>query len=343
MSTADNTIRILTGPDVAGLLRHRRRELVDVIRTAYESHERGLTVLPHSSFLRFPSSNNRIIALPALLTDDASLAGIKWIASFPSNIAAGIERASAAMVLNSTENGRPYCFMEGSVVSAMRTAASAALAALTIGPSNPDILSVIGCGLINYETCRFLTEIVPSIRAIYLYDVAPERAAIFAGRLGADWEGEIVTLDSVDAALEAARLISIATTAVTPYIGSANLQPAATVLHISLRDLSPQFIRHAVNVVDDRSHVEREGTSIDLAARDGLGGSAVFCTLGALLNNATVLPDNEAPVVFSPFGLGVLDIAVANYAYEMASGQNIGLLLPDFAPRPWHAPESSRM
>src|SRR5215469_13859556 len=111
---------VLKGPQIQSLLLGQELKLLDVVRRAYQLHDTGSeTSLPQSVFLRFPgTSENRIIALPAYLGGEFSIAGVKWISSFPSNIAVGMDRASGVLVLSSARTGTPVALLEGSVISA---------------------------------------------------------------------------------------------------------------------------------------------------------------------------------------------------------------------------------
>ncbi|HEY6331114.1 MAG TPA: 2,3-diaminopropionate biosynthesis protein SbnB, partial [Blastocatellia bacterium] len=213
---------ILTGSDIEQLLLGREQELLQTVRGAYEAHARKHTSVPHSVFLRFPDdARSRIIALPAYLGEDFQVAGIKWVSSFPGNLSRGLDRASAVMLLNSTLTGRPEAMMEASIINAKRTAASAALAAEHL-IQNRQIhrAGIVGCGPINFETVRFLTAVLPSLRALLIYDTDTQRAKQF--KLACEQFAEDIQIASeLQTVLHGSQLVSFATTAGVPYVTSA--------------------------------------------------------------------------------------------------------------------------
>ena len=128
------------------------------METAYRLHAAGEAVNPDSYFLRFPDKPNaRIIALPAHLGGAVQKSGIKWISSFPDNREHNLARASAVLILNDAGTGYPVACIESGLISATRTAASAALAAEHLSPTPFEgTLSVVGTGIIARTTIEWL-------------------------------------------------------------------------------------------------------------------------------------------------------------------------------------------
>jgi N-[(2S)-2-amino-2-carboxyethyl]-L-glutamate dehydrogenase len=337
----EDELLILTGQDVLSVLENREEEIMRAVRLAYEAHGKGLDDLPHSVFLRFPNEpKNRIIALPAYLGDEFHRAGLKWIASFPGNKSRGLDRASAVIILNSAETGRPQAILEGSIISAKRTAASAALAARHLhGDNHPTAVSLIGCGLINFEIVRFLLKVFPEIKRLTLFDTNQAHARRFGQKCSESF-GEVrfeVAAD-MEAAFSGASLVSLATTASAPHIDE--LPPHAdkrTILHVSLRDLAPKVILSGDNVVDDVDHVCRAGTSLHLTEQLVGNRDFIRCTIAdILLNRATAqVAGDNGTTIFSPFGLGVLDLAVSALVLELASGGENRAVVKTFFPASW--------
>jgi len=267
------------------------------------------------------------------------VAGVKWVSSFPDNLASGLDRASAVVVLNSMSNGRPETILEGSIISAKRTAASAALAAQVLSQNEKvSELGLIGCGLINFEIARFTLAALPAITRFTVFDLDPARAEQFAEKCRTEFSGvQVTTAPDVETVLKSLPLIALATTAVKPHIADLSIcRAGATLLHISLRDLSPEAILSCDNIADDIDHVCRAQTSIHLAEQLVGNRDFVRCNLADILvGDAASRRDAESVAVFSPFGLGILDLAVSTLVRRLARQGGLGTVIPSFLPDSW--------
>ena len=341
-------ILLLKGNEINNLFKNRDREILAAIELAYQIHAKGDSCLPHSSFLRFPNNDkDRIIALPAYVGGEIDTVGIKWIASFPDNISLGMERASATLILNSTQTGHIKAIMESSIISAKRTAASAAIGAKQLkGQQKLSVLGLIGTGLINFEIFRFLLKTCPEIETVIVYDLSQERAEQFKEKCHqVSKETKITIVTESSTVLKNSSIISFATTATKPHIlDLSQCQKGTIILHISLRDLSPEIILAADNIVDDIDHASRAQTSIHLAELATGNRDFIRTTLGDILNGvAPPKQDDSKLTIFSPFGLGILDLALGQLAYKLAIEQNLGETIESFLPASWLERSESRV
>jgi 2,3-diaminopropionate biosynthesis protein SbnB len=243
------------------------------------------------------------------------------------------------LILNSCETGRPEVILESSVISARRTAASAALAAeVLLEGEVPERIGLIGNGVINLEVARFLVAALPQVRQVsrfLLFDLDPARARGFAARLQEALGPETVVemAASVDEVLEACQLVSFATTAILPHVHNLSAcRPGAVILHLSLRDLAPEAILSCDNIVDDPDHVCRAQTSVHLAEQATGGRGFIRCTLADILQGAEQPRRDHTIAVFSPFGLGILDIAVGQWVASRARAAHLGVHIEAFLP-----------
>ena len=269
--------------------------------------------------------------MPAHLGGSVAKSGIKWISSFPENTAANLARASAVQILNDSTTGYPLACIEASLISATRTAASAALAAEQLSPDRlAGSLCVVGTGVISRTTVEWLKFRGWKFSKIKLYDVNQEEAERFRAWLHDQYDVQADVQDTLEEAVSGSSLIVFATTALEPYVADEKLfAHAPTVLHLSLRDICVQVILSGQNIVDDVDHCLKASTSVHLAEIETGSREFVAGTLVDALEKRFALDFNR-PRIFSPFGLGVLDLAVASFILEAAIASKQAIAVPDF-------------
>lgn len=322
---------VVPGKVVKDILDSSAERIVDLVEDAYLRHDAGKTVNPDSYFLRFPAKPDaRIIALPAAieLSEDHAV-GIKWISSFPGNVAEGIPRASAALILNDYATGYPKALLEAANISAVRTAASAAVAARAFARHvTPDgRVSFIGAGVIARTILRYLVATDYPLHSVEIFDLHAESAQHLARFATEELGLTAKAVGSLAQALTAQTVITT-TTAGTPYIGQL-LRPGQVALNISLRDFQPTVILAAENYFDDVEHCMKANTSPHLAEQATGSRDFVSGTLADVLKGRTQ-PQGRRGLVFSPFGLGVLDLAVGQYVLTAARAQGLTVEIPNF-------------
>ena len=126
----------------------------------------------------------------------------------------------------------------------------------------------------------------------------------------------------------AADTVVFTTTAGEPYV-TTPFKPGQLVLNLSLRDLSPETILAAANIFDDVEHCMKANTSPHLAEQASGGRDFVTGTLAGVITGDVTVPADR-PVVFSPFGLGVLDLAVGHFVHERARAAGTAITVPNF-------------
>ncbi|MFF5301227.1 2,3-diaminopropionate biosynthesis protein SbnB [Streptomyces sp. NPDC013161] len=320
MSIDTPSFSVISGEQVQQALTGRESEIGALVEATYRLHGAGDSVNPPSYFLRFPDRpSSRIIALPASLGGPLRVDGLKWISSFPGNTGSGLPRASAVLILNDPDTGYPYACLESSVISATRTASSAALAAdkLSQGRTRPLRVGFVGTGLIARYIHTHLRATGWEFEETGVYDLSADSAEGFRGyleRSGAP--GRITVHDKAEGLVRSSDLLVFATIAGSPHVHDpAWFDHHPLVLHVSLRDLDPAILLASANFVDDVEHCLKADTSPHLAEQATGGREFIDGTLDDVLTGRVSVPTDRT-VVFSPFGLGVLDLAVGRFVHD---------------------------
>ena len=295
-------------------------------------HHRRETVLPQKSAIYWADgpdneeSHGRIMAMPAYVGGSIGMAGIKWIPSVPKNPARGLPRGIGVILLSDPDTGLPVCFMDGTVISAMRTGAVSGLAARELATPGARVLTLYGAGVQARTQLLALERTLLALGEIRIHDPEVEKTAAFV-REQADGRPPLVACDDPREAARGADVLVGATMARAPYITPDWLEAGMLVLSVSSHDPSVETIAAADLVVTDDLAHETYHASRPLArarAAGSLDDDGVV-PLGAIL--AGDHPGRTSPeerILVSPVGLGIEDVAWATAVFRRAEVLGIG-------------------
>lgn len=308
--------------------------LVKLINSAAAAHALGECAQPIKPYLKFGNERNRIIAMPAYISRPIPAAGLKWIASFPDNIASGLPRAHSVTLVNDPDTGAPTALIKGSLISAIRTAAvSAALlqSLLTAAPRTELEVAVIGMGPIGRMHVQMLNSLFGSSRiaCIRAYDQRDIDVQEWLDGL-TDLTIPVIRSNSWQEAYREADLVFTCTASIERYIDEPP-KPSSLLMHISLRDYSLHTLEGVgAIIVDHWEEVCRADTDIErLHLNHGLEMEHTISLAAALENPQHVFlkTDNGKATLFAPMGLAVFDITIAAHYVSIAESLGIGVML----------------
>lgn len=281
---------------------------------------------PIKPYLRYKNLENRIIAMPAYVGGKFDVAGIKWIASFPSNISKGLSRANSVVVLNKADTGEPIAIINTPLLSVIRTASVSGLIMKYYDKTRKlqnFNLGIIGLGPIGqYHLKMFMDLFGERIDKVFLYDVRP----IDKNFINCKHKNKIIITNNWESAYLDSDVVITCTVSKDRYIDkkpkSGSLQ-----LNVSLRDYKTDILKYLKNtiIVDNWDEVCRENTDIEIMHKEkGLKKEDVKDIIDVVCRDFLKTIEKKKVVMFNPMGMGVFDIAVGQYYYNQAKEKGIG-------------------
>jgi len=142
-------------------------------------------------------------------TSDGDVYGFKYVNGHPKNTRAGLQTVTAFGLLANVGNGYPVLLSEMTVLTALRTAATSAMAARHLAPEGSDTMAMIGAGA-QSEFQSLAMKALVGLKSVRLYDIdaaATEKAARNLAGTGL----EVVRCRSAEESMEGAQIITTCT------------------------------------------------------------------------------------------------------------------------------------
>jgi cysteine synthase A len=334
---ADGNPRLLylSRRDVEAVGGGRSDLYVEALRGALAAHADGRTVQPLKPYLRADADGghiaDRLIAMPAHL-GEPGVSGLKWIGSKHDNpAAAGLERASAVIVLNDPRTNYPIAILEGSLISAWRTASVTCLGMEHLARDGFAAVALVGCGVIGRTHVTALLERFDGIATIDLFDARTEAARDLAALLRARRPDVAVRVaGSAEDAVRAGEVVIACTVTDRPYLPLAWLRPGALLCNVSVMDAGRDvFLGADKVVVDDWEQCTRERKVIHQLVLDGaFSRERLHAELGEIVGGRRPGRERDDEIILlHPMGIAVADVACAAEVYLRARRQGVGTWL----------------
>ncbi|APG95017.1 ornithine cyclodeaminase [Sinorhizobium americanum] len=305
-------------------------ELTDAIEADFRRWE---------SFDKTPrvASHSRDGVIELMPTSDGTVYSFKYVNGHPKNIADGLQTVTAFGLLAEVSTGYPVLLTEMTMLTALRTAATSAMAARHLAPKGARTMAMIGNGA-QAEFQALAMKAVCGIDTVRLYDIDPHATEKTARNLAGSGL-EVVSCPTAQAAIEGAEIITTCTadkqfaTILTDNMVGAGVHinaiggdcPGKTELHRDILKRSDVFVEYP-----PQTRIEGE---IQQMAADFPVTELWKVVTGA----ATGRRDARQITLFDSVGFAIEDFSALRYVRDRLSGtdfyQNLDMIADPDDPR----------
>jgi ornithine cyclodeaminase len=305
------------------------------METAQSLFDAGECVNPSKSILRWSDDPNvenergRINFLSAYVGGTIDALGMKWIGSFPKNrTEKELPRATAIIVLNDPETGVPIAVMEGSIISAVRTAAVAGVAIKYLARPNSSVIGMIGAGVQCRTHLMVLDEVLDDIKEVRLFNRTRANALKLKSEMEDRLGLNIKIVENPEDAVRGTDIPIIATTVHDPIMKGEWLGPGMLSIQFAGHECTYDVISRADKLVcDDWDGLKHRGimTPARMYQEGNLQDKDVHGNIGAIARGRIPGRQKDSEHIhFASVGMGVSDVAIAAMVYESAVKKGIG-------------------
>lgn len=322
---------LLTRSDLERLLTFE--DVIEAVAGAFAAYSSGKTDSPLRVGVEPPGGGGVLLAMPCAVADPPAL-GAKIVSVFRGNIARGLPTVTSIYVLSEYDTGAPLAIMDGSYLTAIRTAAGSAVATRALARPDAATLGVFGTGV----QARFHVETIRRVRGlqrVLITGTSPEKDTRFV-----EWVRGECGLDAQPASAEqtsAADIVAACTTSPTPVVLAEHVHSGAHVNSVgsftpTTRELPTELITTAKVYVDSHAGALSEAGDLLIPVQEGAFTlEQVIGEVGeVLIDKIGGRRDADDITVYKSVGAAFLDAATARLAYQAAIDNEVGTAF-DFA------------
>ena len=293
-------------------------ELLEGLAEGFKALSEGKVVAPSRNEVAVPNAGS-MLAMPAWFPSEHIT--VKLVTIFHSNLELGIPGHQALICLFDHETGTPLAVMDGTYITAMRTAGATALSTRLLARQDSSVLAIIGAGAQGHSHLKILPQVrtFNEIRVASLYFTDAQKLAAI--------NSKVQPIESIEEAVRGADVVCLCTASETPVISLDWLSSGSHITSVGYRppggELPRQVAEYGKLFVETRLAFKPQPAGCgDLAGLD----PAIATELGEILLGKHSGRQSEQEItVYKSMGHAMEDMVAANLVYQRARQQAIGV------------------
>ncbi|MFI9075589.1 ornithine cyclodeaminase family protein [Streptomyces sioyaensis] len=306
--------------------------LIDALASAMTDLSAGRAAAPDRVAVRVPERDGFLAAMPGHVPS-AEMLMTKLVSVFPHNGGTPLPTHQALIVAFDPHTGEPAALLDGTAITAARTAAGSALSARLLARDDASVLALLGTGAQARSHAAAMCRVRP-IRQIRVAGRDRAKAAALADLLSTELQVPAAAFAGYAEALDGADIAAATTHAVDPVVRRSWLSPGVHVTSVGFnpdgREIDDATITEALLCVESRQAAlapfPAGSNDLLLPLRAGLITEAhVHAELGELLTGrkaGRTSPDQIT--LYKSVGVAVQDAAAAALVVAAAREQSAG-------------------
>jgi ornithine cyclodeaminase/alanine dehydrogenase-like protein (mu-crystallin family) len=226
-------------------------------------------------------------------------------------------------------SGNLQAILAGAALNVWRTGAPAGVASQYLAPAEADCLGLIGSGRQARGQLLAIRRALPSLREVRVFSPTRAHRESFAKSMS-DWLSvDVNAVDSAQAAVENAPIVSLATSSRSTIVEPGWIRPGALIISITSGQLPVETVKNSRVIVSWKEEVlggEAPRQPYAAMIADGSwSGVDIAAELGDVLLGKVVARRNASEtIVFESVGMPLWDSTAAAWAYRWALEHNVG-------------------
>lgn len=284
-------------------------------------------------------SSGSHLSMPAVVFDGTNeYAVVKLVTICPDNPKRDKPTTMANVTVSDNDTGEMLAFLDGVYITQVRTAALSGIATKHL--SNPDsqVAAVVGTGGMAYEQLNAILTVRPNIKQVNLWNRTEQTAHKFQEKFKKDypqWGVDFTVCDDIEAAIQDADIINLATRATSGLFEAAQIKADAHINAVgayqaSMKEVSNSVIEASTSVIiDDAEGGLHEAGDLIQAHEDADSTwtwDKLTGTLSDLVNEKVQIDLNvdKGITLFKSVGAASFDAAVALKVAQKAKKDDLG-------------------